>query len=63
MFFGKIISYTFDMHIRLDILNPLNIIVLSSGLKHEFSAFKPFLSNFQNFDIFVWFDFSSSLSN
>jgi hypothetical protein len=27
MFFGKIISYTCDMHLKLDILNPLNIIL------------------------------------
>jgi hypothetical protein len=31
MFFGKIISYTCDLHTKLDILNPLNIIFLSNG--------------------------------
>jgi hypothetical protein len=31
MFFGKIISFIYDLHLMLDILNPLNIIVLSNG--------------------------------
>ncbi len=31
MFFGKIISYTCDLHLKLNILNPLNIILLSNG--------------------------------
>jgi hypothetical protein len=31
MFFDKIISYTCDMHLKLNILNPLNIIILSNG--------------------------------
>jgi len=35
MFFGKIISYTYDLHLKLDILNPLNIFFWSNGLKNE----------------------------
>jgi hypothetical protein len=35
MFFGKIISYTCDLHLKLDILNPFNIIYLPNGLKNE----------------------------
>jgi hypothetical protein len=31
MFFGKIISYTYDLHLKLEILNPLNIYFLSNG--------------------------------
>jgi len=58
MFFGKIISYTCDLHLKLNILNPLNIIFLSNSLKNE-----SFPSIFQDFDIFVWFGFSSSSSN
>jgi hypothetical protein len=38
MFFGKTISYTYDPHLKLDILNPLNIIFLSNGfLKKSFT--------------------------
>jgi hypothetical protein len=32
MFFDKIISYTCDLHLKLYILNQLNIILLSNGL-------------------------------
>ncbi len=49
MFFGKI---TCDMHLKLDILNPLNIFFLSNGLKYESFALQPFLSKFQDFKIF-----------
>ncbi len=35
MFFGMIISYTCDLHLNLDILNPLNKMFLSHGLKNE----------------------------
>jgi hypothetical protein len=31
MFFGKIISCTCDLHLKLDILNPLNIIFYLNG--------------------------------
>jgi hypothetical protein len=36
IFFDKIISCTYDLHLKLDILNPLNIIFLSNGLKMSF---------------------------
>jgi hypothetical protein len=35
MFFDKIIFCTCDLHLKLNILNSLNIIVLSNGLKNE----------------------------
>jgi hypothetical protein len=47
MFFGKIISCTCDLHLKLNILNPLNIIFLSNGFKHESFAFNLFLQNFK----------------
>jgi len=63
MFFNKIISYTCDLHLKLDILNPLNIIFFVKWFKNESFALKPIPSKFQDFDIFVWFGFSSSSSN
>jgi hypothetical protein len=63
MFFGTFISFTCDLHLKLDILNPLNIIFLSNGLKNESFALQPFLSKFQDFEIFEWFGFSSNSSN
>jgi hypothetical protein len=62
-FFGMFISFTCDMHIKLDILNPLNIILLSNGLKNESFALQPFPSKFQDFEIFERFGFSSSSCN
>jgi hypothetical protein len=47
MFFGKIISCTYDLHLRLNILNPLNIILLSNDKKNESFALQPFLSKFK----------------
>jgi hypothetical protein len=44
--FGKIISYTCDLYLKLNILNQLNIIFLSNGLKNEFSTWQRFPSNF-----------------
>jgi hypothetical protein len=43
MFFGKIISCTCDLHLKQNILNPLNIIVLSNGLKMSNLPCNPFL--------------------
>jgi hypothetical protein len=63
MFFDMFISYTCDLHLKLDILIPLNIIFLSNGLKNESFALQSFSSKFQNFEIFEWFGFSSSSSN
>jgi hypothetical protein len=53
MFLGKIISFTCDLHLKLNILNQLNIIVLSTGLKNESFALQPFTSKFQDFELFV----------
>jgi len=36
MFLGKIISFTCDLHLKLDILNPLNIF-FAKWLKNESS--------------------------
>jgi hypothetical protein len=51
MFFGMFISYTCDLHLKLDILNPFNTILLSNGLRNESFALQPFLSKFNNFEI------------
>ncbi len=63
MFFGMFISCTCDLHLKLNILNPLNTIFLPNGFTNESFALQPFPSNFQNFEIFEWFGFSSSSSN
>jgi len=63
MFFGKIISCTCDLHLKLHILNPLNIIFLLIDFLNESFALQPFPSKFQDFESFVWFGFSSSSSN
>jgi hypothetical protein len=63
MFFGKIISCTCDLYLKLNFLNPLNIIVSSNGLKNQYFALQPFSLKFQKFEIFVSFGFSSSSSN
>jgi hypothetical protein len=52
MFFGMFISFTCDLHLKLDILNPLNISFLSNGLKNNYFDLQPFLSKFQDFEIF-----------
>jgi hypothetical protein len=52
MFFGMFISFTCDLHLKLDILNPLNIILLSNGLKNEYFALQLFPSKFQSFEFF-----------
>jgi hypothetical protein len=62
-FFDKIIFYTCDMHIKLDILNQVKLIFLSNGLKNESFSLYHFLSKFQHFEIFIWFGFSSSSFN
>ncbi len=62
VFFGKIISSTCDLHLKLVILNPLNIFFLSNDFLNEFFALQPFPSKFQDFEIFVWFGFPSSSS-
>jgi hypothetical protein len=47
MFFGMFISYTCDLHLKLNISNPLNIIVLSNGFLNESFALQPFFQNFK----------------
>jgi hypothetical protein len=42
MFFGRIISYTCDLHLKLDILNPLNIFFFSKWLNESFVFFQNF---------------------
>jgi hypothetical protein len=63
IFFGMFISCTCDLHLKLDILNPLNIIFLSNGFLNESFALQPFLSKFQDFENFERFGFPSSSSN
>ncbi len=53
MFFGKIIYYTCDLLLKLDILNPLNIFFWSNGKKNESFALSPFPSKFQDFEFFL----------
>ncbi len=57
MFFGKLISYTCDLHLKLDILNPLNIIFWSNSFLRESFDLQPFLSKFQKLWNFcmIWF--------
>jgi hypothetical protein len=52
MFFDMFISCTCDLHLKLNILNPLNVIFLSNGIKNESFALQPFPSKFQDFEIF-----------
>jgi hypothetical protein len=47
MFFGKIISYTCDLHLKLEILNPLNIIFCQMVNKMNLFLHNPFLQNFK----------------
>jgi len=46
MFFGMFISFTCDLHLKLDILNPLNIFFYQMVYKKE-----SFPSKFQDFEI------------
>jgi hypothetical protein len=41
------------IHLKLDILNPLNTICLSNGLKKKSFSLQPFLSKFKDFEFFV----------
>jgi len=45
MFFGKIFSCTCDLHLKLNIVTPLNTIVLWNGLKKNPFPYSPFLQN------------------
>jgi hypothetical protein len=58
IFFGMFISYKCDgLHLKLDILNPLNISFQSNGLINEFFALQPFPFKFQDFEKkqIIWF--------
>jgi hypothetical protein len=52
MFFGMFNSFTCDLHLKLNILNPLIINFLPSGSKNESFALQPFPSNFQDLNFF-----------
>jgi hypothetical protein len=52
MFFDMFISFMCDLHLKLNTLNPLNIIVLSNNFLNESFALQPFLSKFQEFENF-----------
>ncbi len=62
-FFGKIISCTCDLHLKLHILNPLNIIFFINWFFKWVLCLATLFSKYQNFESFVWFGFSSSSSN
>ncbi len=47
MFFGKIISCTCELHLKLDILNPLNIMFCQMVLKTSLLPCNPFFQNFK----------------
>jgi hypothetical protein len=47
MFFGKITFCICDLHLKLNILNPLNIIFCKMVLKMSPLPCKPFLQNFK----------------
>jgi hypothetical protein len=47
VFFGKIISYTCDLHLKLNILNPLNTIFCQMVKKMNLFSCSHFLQNFK----------------
>ncbi len=48
MVFGMFISFTCDLHLMLDILNPLNINFLSNGFKNESFTLQPYENWYAN---------------
>jgi hypothetical protein len=52
IFLAMFISCMGDLHLKLNIFNPLNIIFLSNGLKNESFNLQPFPLKFQDFEIF-----------
>jgi hypothetical protein len=48
MFFGKIISYTCDLHLELNILNPLNIMFMPNVEKMNPLCYSHFFLNFMS---------------
>jgi len=63
MFFHMIISYTCDLHLELDFLNLMNIKNYWNDLVKESFPVWPFVLEFQDFEIFIWFIFSSNWRN
>jgi len=59
--FGKIISYTCDLCLKLTFWT--HWILFFVRWLIEFFTFHPFPLNFQDFEILVWFGFSSNSSN
>jgi len=57
MLFHIIISYTCDVHLKLEILNLMDIKKYPNYLLKESFPLQPFASKFQNFEIFMWFFF------
>jgi hypothetical protein len=60
MFFGMLISFTCDLHLKLDILNPLNIIFYQMILKmsHYFTIIEP--SNNEYFKFLMLYFYSTT---
>jgi hypothetical protein len=61
-FCDEIISYTCDLCLELEPLSLVNINTFPNGLQIFFPLQLCFLE-FQDFEIFIWFDFSSSSPN
>jgi len=52
MFFGKIISYTSELHLKLEILKPLNIMFCKMVLKMSPLPYNLFFQNFKTLKFF-----------
>jgi hypothetical protein len=57
MFFCKSISYTCDLQLKLDILNPLNIFFCQMVKKMSFFHYNPFPQNFKTLKFYYDFSF------
>jgi hypothetical protein len=57
MFFWKTISYTCDLHLKLDILNPLNIIFFQMVKKKSSLPYNLFLQIFKTSKFYYDFGF------
>jgi hypothetical protein len=51
MSFGMFISFTCDLHLKLDILNPLYIFFYQMGFKMNPLPYNPFFQNFKSLKI------------
>ncbi len=63
MFFYKIIFCTCGLASKAKHFEPIEHHFLSNGFLNESFALQLFPSKFWNFEIFVWFGFTSSSSN